>query len=137
MAISELSLSVTTFNGAPLVTARGTVDTWQIEAIEDIVAAFPLDGTAALTLDFSQASFADVESLAGLIRLLRGASAEMQVTAVTAAGIAAMLRCAGLEHQMTICTSIDAATSVERSEPDYLASQLTVEKADKKLPLAA
>jgi len=133
-----LSVSIRSLAGLPLVAVSGTIDAWQIETVDSIVQRFPLDDRPVLVLDLSDATFTDVESLSGLIRLLRTASGEMRIAAVTTAAISAVLRCANLEPGVTLCSTIDSAEEMLRSQPEYLTSRWMAAKAEEEeLPLAA
>lgn len=114
---------------------RGDVDAWHSQALEDMMEGFILQDAAALTLDVSQASFSDVESISNLVRMLRTAQTEMKVTTVASGKIAEVLGRANLSLVVADRGTDEQSANTVR---EYLTSRRMAPKTvERELPLAA
>jgi len=137
----ELSISITTCNGFPFISVRGTVSAWHGRLIEDVVMNYLLEGTRAIMIDLSNAVISDSETMSLLIRTLRAGGTQMQMTVAANGRIIPLLRMAGLDPSIKICGSVDEAVDVVKSAnvpQDFLSSRWIPQAAeDEDLPLAA
>ncbi len=120
----EMAVSIGTLNDYPLITVAGKVSPWQSKTIEDIVDGYVMESTAVITIDTTEAVFADVESVSTFIRTLRMGCVETQVIVIAGGRTAAILKTAGLEPNVYILQSIDQAVeSVPIPASEFLSSR--------------
>jgi anti-anti-sigma regulatory factor len=138
MNCPEPTIRVNMLNGSPLVSVDGSMSAWHAKAVEDVVQGLLREGTGALTLDISRASFSDGHCLESLISMLGAVRSQMRVVAVASGRAAATLKRADLEPLVTVCPNMDEAAEIVRPDPEQLAPKwLARSSGDDELPLAA
>lgn len=138
MNYQELKISVSTFNGSPLVVVEGKVDEWYAKALEDVLDDILTQGKGAVAIDLTQARFSCIESYSTLIRMLRIASMEARVAVIAGRNTSSMLNMAGLESKIMLCDELEQAAEFVRVKPEYLTSRRMARKSNvEEMPLAA
>jgi anti-anti-sigma regulatory factor len=136
MNCPELAVTTTTTNGAPHVAIRGAVDSWHVRSVEDVLENYLSDDTKSMTVDISQATFSDAESLSIMIRSLRRSCNQMKVTVIANDRVAQILSFASFGPNVLISTS-ESEESVS-TQPEYYTSRWMGRSAgDEEMPLAA
>jgi anti-anti-sigma regulatory factor len=142
MQHKELAISITTLDDSPVITLNGPINMWHAQTVEDILEGYVDEDAVALTIDMTQAAVLNAESISLLIRTLRIACNEKNLTVIAGNSIIPMLKMAGLDSNMRICSKIDQSAESSRKEPAYLTSRWMAQEAeerseDEKLRLVA
>lgn len=136
MNCPELAVTTTNNNGTPRVAVRGMVDSWHVRSVEDVMENYLAENKTSMTLDISQASFADAESLSIMIRAIRRSCTEMKVTVIANEKTAQILSFANFGQSVLISAS--ETTQVTTDQPEFYTSRWMAKSAgDEEMPLAA
>ncbi|MEN6521953.1 MAG: hypothetical protein ABFD46_12490 [Armatimonadota bacterium] len=138
MIDTEPTIAINTLSSYPLVTLKGTVTTWHGLALDDVIDNCITEGAGSVTLDITQASFPEAESLSTLIRTLRISCRYAHIAVVAGDRTAAILSSAKLGSNVDILATLDEAFDIPRPIPEYLTSRRITQTAEKlELPMAA
>lgn len=138
MIDTEPAIIASALSGYPLITLKGTVTPWHERAVDDVIDNCLTEGAGSMTLDVTQASFPDAESLSMLIRTLRISCRQAHIAVVAGDAIISILDSAKLGSNVDILGALDEAFDVPRPMPEYLTSRRITQTVEKlELPLAA
>lgn len=107
MEETKLQVEVSAYDGKPVVSAVGDLDSWTAETLGDAVRSVLAENPNDMIVDLSRVSFMDSGALQVLVTACRAMKENGRVFAIAKGVPARLIHMAGLDRLVTLKESID------------------------------